>query len=302
MMEPVVFSVKVSSGEEVKGHYWAAEKPIANLNIQTGMCETSIRYAPFAEFLNQHGINVWVLDAFGQGLNAPTVDDLQKWPKDGFSKNVEAIHLMNELAKQNGLPLTTMGHSMGSFMTQSLLQRYPHYTDKVIICGSNGGQGFLMKMGYLMAKIKVNEKNWDKESPMLQNLSIGAYEKSVKDRKTDCDWLSYNEENVQTYIADPYCGHKNTGGFWKEFLRGMSTLWDKKNLKKMSKDENILIVAGQDDAVGQNGRGPKWLEKTYKGLGIEKVSLRLYKHMRHEILCETDKQQVFDDLCAFILS
>ena len=294
------FMVTLQDGTILKGWHWEKENATHNFTLITGMDEYAFRYDRLARFLNDNGINVYVLDALGQGLNAESVEKQELWPEDGFAKNVEAIHLMIELAKTNGLPTTHMGHSMGSFLTQSLMQKYPKDADKIILCGSNGGQGFLMKAGYLMAKMKVNKKNWDKECPMLQNLGLGGYTKAIKDRKTDLDWLSYNEENVKTYIEDPYCGAKNSGCFWREFLKGMSSLWNKKNLKKMSKDEVILITAGEEDPVGQNGKGPKWLEKTYKGLGIENVTLKLYPSMRHEIHNEKDYLTVYNDWLNFI--
>lgn len=295
------FEIVLSSGEKMKGFAMPVENPVAVLNLQTGMAEYAKRYAGFGNWLNERKVSLYVLDAFGQGLNSPNPDDQGKWPVDAFAKNVEGIHLMNEMSRVKGIPLATMGHSMGSFMTQSLIQRYPHNTDKVIICGSNGGQGFLMKMGNLIAKMKVNKKNWDLECPMLQNLGLGGYSKAIKDRKTDLDWLSYNEENVQKYIADPYCGHYNTGGFWHEFLKEMAHLWDAKNMKKVSKDEKILIIAGEEDPVGQNGKGPKWLEKKYKALGVEDVTLKLYPHARHEIHNEDIWETVYQDILDFIL-
>ncbi len=294
------FEVSLSTGEKLKGCYWPAENAAANLTIQTGMNEHASRYDDLAKWMNERGVNVWCLDAFGQGLNAESVEAQERWPEDGFAKNVEGIHLMTALAKENGLPTTHMGHSMGSFMTQSLIQRYPHFTDKVIICGSNGGQAAMMKMGYAMAKMQVNKKNWNEPNKTLSSLGLGGYTKAVKNRKTDLDWLSYDEENVKTYIADPYCGHENTNGFWLEFLKGMATIWTKKCLKTISPDERILLIAGEEDPVGRNGKGPKWLEKTYKKLGVKDVALILYPHMRHEIHNETEHLKVYEDLLTFI--
>lgn len=296
-----IFEIRLPSGEVLKGYHWPAKEAKANLTMITGMQEYAFRYDPMAKYMNEKGINVWILDAFGQGLNAPTEADLQKWPVDGFAKNVDAIHLMNQLAKKNGLPTTQAGHSMGSFMTQSRLERYPHSADKTILIGSNGGQAGLMKVAKTLAAMTVHKSNWDKPNPTLTKLGVGAYGKGIKDRKTDLDWLSYNEENVQAYIADPYLGHMPTGGFWREFLKGMAGIWSGKALKGIAKDEIVYITAGEEDPVGQNGKGPRWLEKKYKELGLTDVTLKMYPHMRHEIHNEKDNKQVYDDLVAFIL-
>ena len=297
-----VFEIKLPSGETLKGYHWAAKDAKANLTMITGMQEYAFRYNDLACFLNGKGINVWILDAFGQGLNAPTEADLQIWPEGAFAKTVDAIHLMNQMAKENGLPTVQAGHSMGSFMTQSRLERYPHSSDKTIIIGSNGGQKGLMKIASMLANMTVSKKKRNLPNSTLTNLGVGAYGKAIKDKKTDLDWLSYNEENVQKYIADPYLGHMPTGGFWKEFLKGMAKIWTGKALKGIAKDEVIYITSGEEDPVGQNGKGPRWLEKTYKKLGISNVTLKMYPHMRHEIHNEIGKEAVYEDLANFILA
>ncbi len=296
-----VFEIHLPSGETMKGYRWPAKEAKANLTMITGMQEYAFRYDNLAQYLNTRGINVWILDAFGQGLNAPSEGELQKWPTDAFAKTVDAIHLMNQMAKENGLPTTQAGHSMGSFMTQSRLQRYPHSADKTMIIGSNGGQAGLMSIAYTLSKILVHKSNWDKPNPTMTNLGVGAYGKGIKDRKTDLDWLSYDEENVQRYLADPYLGHMPTGGFWREFLKGMRLIWKNKSFANLAKDEVIYITSGEDDPVGQNGKGPRWLEQKYRSLGLTNVELKMYLHMRHEIHNEIGKEQVWQDFADFIL-
>ena len=296
-----LFEVKLSDGTVMKGNAFPCENAKANLVFITGMEEYSMRYEGMAKWMNERGVNVWVLDHLGQGENAASVEEQQKWPVDAFTKIVEGLHLTIMLAKQNGLPTTQAGHSMGSFMTQARLEYYPNDSDKTLIIGSNGGQAFLMKLGYFVSKIVVNKKNWDKPSPFMTNLGMGGYAKAIKDRKTDLDWLSYDEENIQKYIADPYCGHPNTGGFWREFLKGMRLIWTKNAMAHISKDEKILITSGEEDPVGQMGKGLIWLEKAYKDLGVKDVQLKLYPHMRHEIHNEKDHEKVYQDWLDFIL-
>ncbi len=294
------FEVRIKSGEILKGWHWPALEAKVNLTIITGMNEYAYRYLPFAEWLNGHGINVWCLDAFGQGLNAPSHELQERWPKKAFRNNVRAIRKMTQLASRNGLPTYLMGHSMGSFMVQSYLETFPGTTDGIILCGSNGGQALLMKVGHLLARGMVHDRNWYKENPTLQSMGMGGFAKAVKDRKTEYDWLSYNEENVQAYINDPLCGHWNTGGFWKEFLSGLSKIWDAKEMAKIAKEERILIIAGEDDPVGRMGKGPSWLYNRYKKLGLSDVTLKIYSRMRHEILNETDRERVYRDVLEFI--
>ena len=296
-----VFSVKVGNWVQ-KGNCWKAEPATSNLVFMTGMQERSERYDHLARYLNDFGISVYVLDAVGQGLNAPRPEDQQKWFKGAFDTNVSAAHQkVMELKEETKLPTFIMGHSMGSFMTQRYLELFPDSADKVVIWSSNGPRRMKMACAYMLASILTNKRNWDKPSKFISNASFGPYARTVKNRKTDVDWLSYDEENVKDYIADPYCGAENTYGFWKEFLRGMNELYKKKNLKKVSKNEKILIVAGEEDPVGEMGKGPRRLKEMYEKLGVSNVTIFMFPHMRHEIHNETEKHLVYKVLSDFLI-
>ncbi len=294
------FAVTLDNGRTLYGAAYKIPDPRMHLVVHTGMQEKATRYEEFANFLNQNGIDVYVLDAHGQGFNAVDEDHLQIWPKGGFFDSVNALHQKIEELKKDGLPTCLMGHSMGSFIVQHYLEVYPNTADKVIIMGSNGPAKLLMGMGYFLASLTVNKRNWNEPSKFITNLSLGAYTKSVKDRKTDVDWLSYNEENVEAYLADPYLGHTNTKGFWKEFLKGMTLIHKKKYLKNISKDEHVLIVAGDADPVGNMGKGPRELGELYKSLGMKDCTVKIYDHMRHEILNEDKKTDVMNDILEFL--
>ncbi|MFA6625224.1 MAG: alpha/beta fold hydrolase [Bacilli bacterium] len=294
------FTIKIDEKFSLSGNHYPIEDAKAYLLVITGMDEHSDRYEGFAKFLNKEGIDVYVLDDFGQGLNAKTVDSQQKWPKDAWNMTIKALNLEVNALRPFGKPVYLMGHSMGSFMVQSYLEKYPDTVDKAIIMGSNGPRRALLSVANFLSHLTTTKGNWDKPSKLMQNMAIGGYVKAVKDRKTDNDWLSYNEENVKRYNADPYCGHPNTCGFYREFFTGMNTLYKGKNKKNISVKERILIVAGAEDPVGDNGVGPQKLYKMYKDLGVKDVSIIVYPHMRHEILNETDPSKPLNDIRDFL--
>ena len=292
-MEGKIFEVRINESRNQKGLSYVKEGNRNSMLIMTGMQEHASRYQAFAEFLNELGYNVHVLDAVGQGLNAPKVEDLQKWYVGAFDDNVKAANIkINELRKESD-KVILFGHSMGSFMTQRYLELYPDTTDGVIICGTDGPNAGKMNMAYTLASIVVNKKNWDKPSKFLSNLAMGGYSKAVKERESDLDWLSYNKENVKKYEADEYSGHTNTNGFWKEFLKGMKTLYSKDEWNKISRKEHILIIAGEDDPVGQLGKGPRKLKETLDKMDVKDVKIVMFDKMRHEILNEDKKEDVY---------
>ena len=81
---------------------------------------------------------------------------------------------------------------------------------------------------------------------------------------------------------------------------GMLQLTKKQNVEKIPKKLPILFVAGADDPVGNFGKGVRKVYEIYQAAGIQDVSLRLYAGDRHELLNETDREQVFSDLLEWM--
>lgn len=301
MKDYEVFEIKIPTGETIKGCHWKCENPKMILVGHTGMNETAARYSDLADYLNSFGIEVYVHDAFGQGQNAASVEELERWPREGFFKSVDGLNQnIERLKKETGLPVALFGHSMGSFIVQSYLERHPNTADRVVICGSNGPTK-IYGLAKFLANIRCKDNNWYELDPLLQSLSTGNFDKSIKDAKTEADWLSRDEKVVQAYLDDPYCGAKNTKSFFHGFFNGLATLYKKKNLANISKDEKLLIVAGDNDPVGKMGKGPRKLYEMYKKLGVKDVEIIIYPGMRHEIYNEIGKEKPYEDLKNFLL-
>lgn len=294
-------TLKTVNDEVMHGFAWNIVEPKGNVVIVTGMEEYLLRYEDFALFLNSKGYNVCGIDQYGQGSNCPNEDDLGIVPNSSFSKMVRNIDDLVKRVKKNGLPTYVFAHSMGSFMLQDYIQRFPNSADKVVICGTNGPNAKLAyKFGYPLAKMVCKFKGEHKTAKLLASLAVGGYAKSIKDRKTMVDWLSYNDENNQKYLNDPYCGHASTNGFYRELLKGNRRLYNKKFMVKIRKDLPAFIIAGDEDPVGAKGKGPTLLADLYKKYGLTNVELKIYPKMRHEILNELNKKVVYDDIANFL--
>ena len=300
MSERKSISLTVNGGDLLKGFSWESDvKAIGNVVIFEGMEEHVSRYDDFAKFLNKNGYHVYALDTYGQGENvAPDMSNASFWPEDGFAKMVCAHNEMIEEAKKNGLPTYIFSHSMGSYMGQDYIQRFPGHVEKVVLCGA-GAKNPAVGPGLLVAKIVNNKKNRYQKAKLLNNLMFGNFNKKIKNPRTPFDWLSYNEENVDKYIADPLCGFGPTNGFCLEFVKGMAPMFKKKNVSRVSKDQKLFIITGEEDPVSNYSKYTVALEKMYKGLGLKNVSIKIYPHMRHEILNEIDHQVVYNDILEF---
>lgn len=299
-MSKELMSLKTVNGDELFGYKWIANGAIGNVVILTGMEEYAARYDEFALFLNANGYNVYCIDHYGQGENSKN-GKLGVSPASAFSKTVRNTDDLVKLCSRSKLPTTIFAHSMGSFILQDYIQRFSKKVSKVVICGSNGPNGGLaFKFGYAIARVIVPEKKRELPGKVFNKLAFGSYNNKIKHPRTVFDWLSWNEENVDKYVADPLCGYGSTNGFYREFMKGGARLYKKKFLAKISPDIHILIIAGEDDPVGAYGKGPRKLSAMYKKLGVKDVQLKMYEHMRHEILNETEHMKVYEDILAFL--
>lgn len=300
-MNKKLISIKTINNDVLLGFSWEVDQPKGCIFVATGMEEYAERYDDFAKFFCDNGYNVYSIDHYGQGQNAITEEDLGKVPASAFSKFVRVLDDLVKKYSIKGLPVIVFGHSMGSFIVQDYIQRYAKHANKVIICGSDGDNSKLLyRLGYTLARIVCKFRGEERKGKFLRSLAIGAYAKSVKHRETDCDWLSFDKDNVNKYINDPKCGKGSSNGFYKELLKGNRRLYKKKFLAKINKDLQILVAAGDQDPVGKYGKGPKRLEKMYTKLGVKDVTLSIYPNMRHEIHNETGREEVLKDFLTFI--
>ncbi len=282
------------------GLAWIIDKPIANVVIATGMEEHSGRYDDFAKFLNKNGYNVYCLDFYGQGQNVTKGGEkLGCVPRSAFRKYVTTLYEMILKIKVSTLPVYLFGHSMGSFHVQDYIQRYGAHIDKAVLSGTNG-KDILSKMGFWISKLVVTKKNYNNPSKFLASLAIGAYQKSVKDRKYDSDWISHDEEIVRKYEEDQLSGKGSSNGFYFEMLKGINRLPKKQFILKIPHRLPILLIAGDQDPVGHYGKGVLKLEKAYRKVGLIDVQTIIYEGKRHEVLNEFGRDKVYDDVLAFL--
>ena len=297
-----VFEMKGSNGQVVKGNKWIVSEEVKQVVVLShGMNEYTYRYNDFALYLNDNGINVMGLDHIGHGLNVDNTEDLLKWPKNGFDICVDNLALLINKLKEEGNEVILFAHSMGSFMGQSLIERYPGIVEKVILCGTSGPSA-LFGFGSALCKFHAFiTGNGMKKSYFLNKVSFASYNSKVKEKRTEFDWLSVNKENVDKYIADPYCGNVPSRNFFASFIGSIPKIFKKKNLNKIDIYSKVLFIVGSDDPVGGYVKSIKKLQRLYTNRKISS-SLIIYPGMRHEILNEDDKEIVYKYVLKFIKS
>jgi len=271
------------------------------VQIIHGLAEHAERYNHIARFLNENGFTVYAHDHRGHGKTDPNslgyIDSA-----DGFHtmvKNIEDVR--SAIADENpGLPMVLFGHSMGSFLLQRYMQLYDHTPAGLIYSGSNGNPPASITAGMLLSRLLIKLRGKGAKSPLLHNMTFGAFNKKFKNPRTDMDWLSRDPDMVDLYIDDPYCRFVCSTSFFYHFFRGLKTLHAHRPFADHDLTVPILVVSGDSDPVSDMGKGIRNLEKRLKKSGTENVTVKLYKNGRHEMLNETNRDEVMDDILQWL--
>ena len=198
------------------------------------------------------------------------------------------------------LPYFVLGHSMGSFMTRTLLFTYPNAGLRgAVICGTGWQSGATLAAGRTLCAMEQLRLGETKPSPLLNNLMFGAFNRKFPDAKTENDWICADPAVVQAYTEDPLCGGSASVGLAREMLRGIGMIEKKKNLAAMPMELPVLFIAGKSDPVGNMGKGVKRSAQAFRDVGMKSVELKLYDG-RHEILNERNRGEVYDDVWRFL--
>jgi alpha-beta hydrolase superfamily lysophospholipase len=299
------FKFKYRNDLEIFAYKWLPDMNVqvkGIVQIAHGMAETAARYQGFANCLTEDGFVVYANDHKGHGKTAGEVKRLGDLGEDGFNSMVEDMEELNRIIKAENpnLPIFLFGHSMGSFLTQRYISLYGGGLMGAILSGSSGKQGIIIDVGILIAKMEMKKIGRGSKSNKLNKLTFGSYNNSFKPNRTAFDWLSRDNEEVDKYINDPFCGTVFTAGFFYDFLGGLKNIADKRVIREVPKDLPIYIFSGDKDPVGKNGKGVLTLVKAYRKHGIKDLIFKLYKDGRHEMLNEINKEEVIDDVIKWL--
>lgn len=284
---------------------WSPEEtqPVGVLQIVHGMAEHVDRYEDFAKFMVSKGFVVTADDHLGHGKSV-SEDGVYGYfcTQDPATVVVRDVHRLKKITQEQypGIPYYILGHSMGSFILRNYLFRYGKGIDGAVVMGTGmvpkalaGSLKFMASLGCLVGRAKA-------PSTFINNMSFGAYQKRIPNPRTGNDWLTKDEAVVDKYNADPACGFVFTNNGFKTLGELILRLHKKSNLEKMPITLPVMFVSGKEDPVGDYGDAPMKVYKSFIDEGMQKIEIKLYDDDRHEILNETDKDTVYEDVFNWI--
>lgn len=303
------FRLDVGDGVSLFVYRWEpvisdkARSAKAVVQISHGMGEHGARYARLAQALCAAGYAVYVSDHRGHGKSVKSASDLGYFADDdGMTKVVADQERLRQRIEQDhpGLPLFIFAHSMGSFVMRRYLFEHSDKVAGAVLSGTSGGQVGLAKAGRAVAKLERMRLGPRGHSALLHAMSFKDYNNKFRPARTDADWLSRDPIEVDKYVADPLCGFTLSAQGWVDLLGTVIAMQDVENVKRMRKDLPLYVFSGSDDPVGANTVGVKATLDVFKRAGLSNVTHRFYPSGRHEMLNETNRDEVTRDLIAWL--
>ena len=282
---------------------WRPEgEPRGVVQLVHGVAEHVGRYDGFARFLAGQGFLVCGEDHLGHGR---TVTDGQYGyfaPRDGWQLLVRDNQQLRRLvgSQHPGVPYFLLGHSMGSFLTRTYLIDYPGDVAGAILSGTGQEAAPLVAFGRGVSSLLCRLRGDRYVSPLVYQLSLGAYNQKFRPNRTSADWISRDEGAVDAYLADPLCTFRPTVGMFRDMMGGLQYIARRDNLSRMDPDTPVRFFSGDQDPVGSMGAGVRKVEAMFRAAGCREVSVRLYPGGRHEMLNEINRAQVWQDVLDWL--
>ena len=280
---------------------WKPEGEVrAVLQICHGMVEYIKRYDEFAQFLCEKGFYVVGNDHLGHGKSVQSKSEYGFFEKKyGNACVLGDIHTLRQrtVKKYPETPYFMLGHSMGSSLLRQYIQMYGNGLSGVVLMGvvtdhRRSSLLFVKQLCRLMAAVR----GWHYRSRMVDELVTGSFNKKFKPSVTRADWITSDKEHLDAYVTDPLCSFMFTVNAYYSMMAGMLGMQKKENISMIPKSLPVLFVSGAEDPVGNFGKGVRKVCEIYKSAGLRDVSLKLYEGDRHEILNETNREQVCQEL------
>jgi alpha-beta hydrolase superfamily lysophospholipase len=282
---PAQFTFAARDGVDIVAYRWEpAGPPRGIVQLAHGMGEHVLRYGPLAHALTARGYLVVGQDHRGHGASAASDAELGAIGPHGWTELVHDIHLLADLLHREhpGLPLAMVAHSMGSFATQQYLLEHSDEVSAVALTGT--------------AVLDLIEPALD----LTQPLSLAVFNAAFEPARTDFDWLSRDEAQVDAYLADPLCGFGLDMDGTKAMFAAARPLADPGAVAAIRTDLPLYVAVGEQDPVNGQLALVHALIERYRTAGLDNITLRTYPGARHEVFNETNRAEVVADLLSWL--
>ncbi|MGC0154051.1 alpha/beta fold hydrolase [Chromobacterium vaccinii] len=295
-------TLAAADGAAIPLYQWLpAGQPRAAVLISHGMSEYAARYHRFAGALAAAGYAVYAHDHRGHGDSTSPRGCFAA--DDGWRKVVDDVETVRRHAAERhpGLPVVLFGHSMGSFIARAHFLRYGGRLSGLMLSSTGYRQRPLARLLGALARWLGRGDGRDRPSRLMAALVFGSFNLGFPPWRTKMEWLSRDPAEVDAYLADPRCGFDPTPGLWADLFAGIVDMEDGEAAGAgVNRRCPILLFAGSHDPVSLGRLALGQLEIRYRDAGVLDLQSKVYPGGRHEMLNESNRAEVEDDILAWL--
>ena len=277
-----MFTYLSEDGVAVHVHEWLPEgEPRGVVQIAHGMGEHGARYEPLARALNEQGWAVYASDHRGHGNTMHA--EPGELGDNGWMLLVADMVALTRLLRERypDLPLVLIGHSLGSFATQQYLLDHHDLVDAAVLSGTAAVDMLFASPAHAGGDVDVME----------------VFNQAFQPVRTQADWLSRDEEQVDLYVADPWCGFSVDEANMAQLAGEAARLAAPSGIRP---DLPIYVVVGEMDPVNDGLASSDAVVERYRQAGLTDLTYKVWPGARHEVFNEINRDEVFADLLAWI--
>ncbi len=270
--------------------YFPVEDPKGLVQIIHGSLEYKERYYALIEYLNNAGYACIICDLRGHGHSV--TGSYPFGHLENIDELIEDQMVITRYIKEKnpGLPLTLIGHSLGSMLARCYIQEHDDEIDHLILSGVvnyHAAAGMGVTLTYLVGSKYGHRK-------FLLGLSGMPADKYT--------WISYNRENIEDFENSPLNGHEFTIGGYRVLFKSNAEIGKLKHYQCKNPSLKIALMSGVADPITGGEEGLQDSEDKLRRIGYSNVKNTVYDNMMHEIFNEYDKERVYKDVVSFIES
>ena len=299
-MQAEAFELATPDHHSIHGTHWLPSGNVLGvIQIFHGLGEHHSRYERFAGLATARGLAVVAHDHRGHGHHAEVLGHFAD--RGGWQLLTDDGLLVNDMIgdRYPGLPIVLLGHSMGSYVAQFFSMQHGYRLTALVLSASTWPSKAKILPGQILARVESLRLGVRGKSALLDRLGFGDFNKAFAPARTDLDWLSRDEAEVDAYIVDPLCGGPYSSGLWVDLLGGLKAIASDNALRRIQSDLPLLLTGGSEDPVGGQ-QGITDLALHYSKSGHTRVSTRIYEGGRHEMFNEVNRDEFSADLLNWI--
>lgn len=267
--------------------YVPACEPEGIVQLVHGFGEHSRRYFHMIVALMDAGYIVAADDHVGHGATALANDTWGDWGDAGPTTMRDDEKRFHDLVveKYPDLPYYMFGHSMGSMIARDYSAAYGKDLAGAIYCGTTGTFLNTHETREALDKVIAEGGAHDSDPAFVGQLMGWMFARCEEGATRGNEWICHDPYVQKDHAEDPFDAftHPTHNISLRDFIDMMLAIEGPEWAQKVPTELPVLLLAGDQDPVGNFGQGvyqcANWLIDT----GHTDVVTKLYPGYRHEI-------------------